>query len=145
MGDKGFGNKNVLTVVGRYEEVKNICQFVANGAEQAGFDETAIFHVELACDEACTNIIEHAYGGEDVGNIHISWQVLGDDFKIVIRDNGRAFNPEEIAAPSTLHNLKEGGLGLHFMRTLMDDVRFTFDKEHGNTLVMVKKLPGEER
>lgn len=144
MQDKHAGDRHVLSVPGRYEEIKHICQFVADGAEEAGLDEAAIFHVELACDEACTNIIEHAYGGEDVGDILISWQVTGDSFTVTIHDNGHAFDPREVPAPPPLENLKEGGLGLHFMRTLMDDVRFAFDEENGNTLVMVKKIPGEE-
>lgn len=144
MADKHAGDRHVLTVPGRYEEIKHVCQFVAGGAEQAGLDEADIFHVELACDEACTNVIEHAYGGENVGDIFISWQIRGDCFTITIHDNGRAFDPEEVAGPPPLENLKAGGLGLHFMRTLMDDVRFTFDKQTGNTLVMVKKISGEE-
>lgn len=145
MGDKDAGDKHVLTVAGRYDEIKHICQFVVAGAEQAGLDEKAIFHVELACDEACTNVIEHAYGGEGIGDLLISWQVKDDRFTITIHDNGRAFDPEAVAAPSTLKNLKEGGLGLHFIRTLMDDVRFTFDEKKGNTLVMVKRISGDER
>lgn len=143
-----MGSKHVLTVPGRYEQIKDICQFVAVGAEQAGMDEAAIFHVELACDEACTNIIEHAYGAEDTGKIVVSWQIEGNAFMITIQDNGRAFNPKEIppplditsSDPNILDRLKEGGLGIHFMNKLMDEVHFTFDREKGNTLIMVKKI-----
>lgn len=143
-----MGVKHVLTVPGRYEEIQKICQFVADGAAQSGLDETAIFHIELACDEACTNIIEHAYEGEDKGDINISWQFKGSTFTISFHDNGRSFNPEAIpqpalppdpAAPPDIENIKVGGLGIHFMRQLMDDVQFRFDKEAGNTLILVKQ------
>ena len=40
---------------------------------EVGLDEDFIFKVELACDEACTNVIQHAYGGEDLGPIRIAW------------------------------------------------------------------------
>jgi serine/threonine-protein kinase RsbW len=146
-----MGVKHVLTVPGRYEEIQKICQFVAAGAAESGLDETAIFHIELACDEACTNIIEHAYEGEDKGDINISWQFKGSTFTISFHDNGRSFNPQAVLKPTlpptssnpetppNLDNVKVGGLGIHFMRQLMDDVQFQFDDEAGNTLILVKK------
>ena len=70
-----MGNEGNLTVPGRYDEIKRICEFVAAGATKAGFDEDTVFHMELCCDEASTNIIEHAYGREDAGNIEISYHI----------------------------------------------------------------------
>ncbi|MCA9961687.1 MAG: ATP-binding protein [Chloroflexota bacterium] len=150
-----MGKKHVLTVPGRYDQIKNIVQFVANGASQAGLDEDAVFHVELCCDEACTNIIEHAYGGEDEGNIVVSYETVTDTFQITIHDNGRTFNPASVPPPAFemapmppdaspddyIDQLKIGGLGIHFMRKLMDEVHFDFDPATGNTLVMIKKFP----
>lgn len=149
-----MGNEHVLTVPGRYEQIKRIVQFVSDGAGMAGLDENAIFHVELCCDEACTNVIEHAYGGEDQGMIRISYQQQGTQFRITIQDNGRPFNPDLIPAPPLLpqtesspdefvQKLKIGGLGIHFMRQLMDEVHFSFDPVGGNTLLLVKQIPGE--
>lgn len=149
-----MGEKNVLSRPGRFEEVKNICAFVAAGAADAGLSESDIFHIELACDEACTNIIEHAYGEENAGEIIVSWEVEKDTFVITIRDFGRPFNPKAVPAPpqpldpqhpdfseeALVNSLQVGGLGIHFMRKLMDDVSFDFDKDQGNTLTMVKKI-----
>ena len=145
-----MGKKHTFTLAGRYEHVQQLCQFVADGARQAGLDDTAVFHVELACDEACTNIIEHAYGGEDQGDITVSWQLRADDFVITIQDNGRSFDLENVPLPATVtedaisaeelsETLKVGGLGVHFIRKLMDEVRFSNDK-HGNRLVLIKKI-----
>ena len=144
-------NEQVLTVPGRYKEIKRICEFVAAGAAQAGFDEDTIFHMELCCDEASTNIIEHAYGEEGAGNIIISYKASNDDFTIVMRDNGIAFDPSAVPPPPAIANneasaeeltsqLRLGGLGLHFIRNLMDEVHFTSDGRQGNQLTMVKKL-----
>lgn len=141
-------DKHVLTVRGRYSNVHDICEFVVEGARVAGLDDGAIFHVELACDEACTNIIEHAYGGEDIGDIEVHWWVNSDYFAVSLYDNGRSFNPKDIASPdfsdfsatSAPNDLQVGGLGIHFMRTLMDEVRYTFDPVKGNTLTMMKQL-----
>jgi len=149
-----MGDKHVLTVLGRYEQIKSVCDFVADGAAQSGLTESAIFHIELACDEACTNIIEHAYGGENQGNIIVSWQKEDGRFVITLHDNGRAFNPNNVPIPAMppppddpefseaeiVDSLKVGGLGIHFMRKLMDDVQFQFNEKTGNTLIMIKKI-----
>lgn len=147
-----MAKEKVLTVPGRYKEIKRICEFVAAGAAAAGFDEDTIFHLELCCDEASTNIIEHAYGKEGAGSIVISYGVSGDRFTIELRDNGQAFDPSGVPAPpaemlrnasdeEVARQLRIGGLGLHFIRNLMDEVHFTSDRRQGNRLVMVKKLP----
>lgn len=118
---------------------------MADGAAQSGLDQTAVFHIELACDEACTNVIEHAYGGENKGEITVSWQMEDRSFIINIHDNGRSFNPDAVPTPTLPpdagepENVKVGGLGIHFMRQLMDEVRFEFDDESGNTLTLIKK------
>ena len=146
-----MGEQHVLTVAGRFENIRSVCKFVARGAEQSGLDDTAVFHVELACDEACTNIIEHAYGAEDIGEIRVSWQVEDDRFVITLHDNGRSFDlgelpgEDDVPFPSdSVDDIQEGGLGLHFMRKLMDEISFDFDKITGNTLIMVKRF-GKER
>lgn len=144
-------NEQVLTVPGRYEEIKRICEFIAAGAAQAGFDDDTIFHLELCCDEASTNIIEHAYGEEGAGDIVISYKLDDDDFTIVMCDNGISFDPDAVPPPPTVtgdgqspeemaNQLRIGGLGLHFIRNLMDEVHFTSDHLSGNKLTMVKRL-----
>ena len=145
--------KQTLTFPGRYDEIKNICTFVVQGAAEAGLDDTAVFHIELACDEACTNIIEHAYGGEDKGNIVVTCQIDDDKFLITLQDNGRSFNPADIPDPAIPEDdksnnseiqydqLQVGGLGIHFMRKLMDNVVFEFDQKSGNRLTLTKNIP----
>lgn len=141
-----------LTVPGRYDQIRPICEFVAAGAKDALFSDDDIFHIELACDEACTNIIEHAYAGEDQGPIEVTWVITSDSFTIILTDQGQSFNPTAIPAPPTpqelknldeLENVKVGGLGLHFMKKLMDKVIFTFEEGKGNQLIMIKKNKGK--
>jgi anti-sigma regulatory factor (Ser/Thr protein kinase) len=147
-----------LTVSGRYPEIRKICQFVAEGAAAAGFDDDTVFHLELCCDEASTNIIEHAYGGEGIGRIDVITTTDDQAFTVRLQDKGRPFNPETVPAPPDINGdlaagasaddlsqqLQVGGLGLHFIRNLMDEVYFTFDTDRGNTMVMVKYLQGKD-
>lgn len=52
-----------LTVDGRFENLATIADFVIQAAQASGLDEKAVFEVQMAVDEACTNIIQHDYGG----------------------------------------------------------------------------------
>lgn len=147
-----MGEKESLTVPGRYDKIRRVCEFVAEGAKRAGFDEDAVFKVQLACDEACTNIIEHTYKEEGVGNITIDWEIGQQKFVITIQDNGEPFDTSDIppapVPPDPLpsgaeeeYDLKIGGLGVYFMRELMDRVEYSYNKGSGNVLTMEKRLP----
>jgi serine/threonine-protein kinase RsbW len=130
-----------LIVRGRYENIPTITSFVGEAAEAAGFGESGVFHCQMAVDEACTNVIEHAYGGEDVGDIQITCTVEPGTCQVEVFDRGKPFIPEEIPEPSmqaTIENLKPGGIGLHLMRQVMDTVEFSFT-DAGNRLLMIKR------
>ncbi len=143
-----MSDKHSLTTSGQYEHIKQICEFITVGAKQAGLDDHTIFQVELACDEACTNIIEHAYEGEGKGDIIATWEASPHTFTITLHDNGRGFDPDAVKDPAFVKpdsnpnpdELKVGGLGIHFMRNLMDEIRYQFDGTQGNTLIMVKNI-----
>lgn len=133
--------KRTLTVPGRFEYLAAIADFIAQAGLEAGFDQDTIFHVQMAVDEACSNVIEHAYEGREKGEITLDCDCRGKEWIVVICDTGRPFNPDAVPQPSlntNLEDIKTGGLGLYFMRQLMDKVEFTFD-EKGNKLRMVKR------
>lgn len=131
---------------GRYQEISQICDFILQGAQQAGFGSDELFQIILACDEACTNIIEHAYKNED-GQIGVRWEIGSQTFTIFLQDTGTPFNPDAVPSPTTpakaVDQLQVGGLGVHLMRKVMDEVRFLFD-EQGNKVIMIKRLPNKE-
>jgi len=141
-----MADKHILKIAGRYDHIKEVCDFMSAGAQQAGLDDDTIFKIELACDEACTNIIEHAYGAEDVGDITAIWEADPRSFTMTLHDNGRSFDPDQVKDPAVItvatepEELGIGGLGIHFIRNLMDEIRYQFDAIHGNTLVMVKHI-----
>jgi serine/threonine-protein kinase RsbW len=137
-----MSNNRTLTVPGRYEYLATIADFIAEVGRDAGFDQDTVFHVQMAVDEACSNVIEHAYQGQDEGDITLSVDFDRNEWVIAIYDTGRAFDPESVPEPNLnagLDDIKTGGLGLYFMRQLMDEVEFTFDHERGNKLRMVKR------
>ena len=124
-----------------YKSLAPISQFIVEQAEEAGFSPSDIYAIQTAVDEACSNIIDHAYGGENLGDIKIKVKDLKNKFHIILVDQGIPFNPEDIPEPditSPLEIRKERGLGIFFMRNLMDNVQFEFSSTEGNTLTMVK-------
>lgn len=134
--------KRSLTVPGRYEYLATIADFIAEAGRDAGFDQDLIFHVQMAVDEACSNVIEHAYQGQNKGDITLSCDCSDMEWVIAIFDTGRSFDPELVPEPNlnaSLDDIKTGGLGLYFMRQLMDEVEFSFDEQKGNKLRMVKR------
>jgi len=129
------------TFQGSYENLANIAAFVRQAAQEAGLGDFAMYMVETAVDEACSNIIEHAYGGEGKGEIQITCEETPTALTITIRDWGRPFDPDAIPDPemhTDLEDLPGHGLGLFFIRKWMDDVRFNFSGE-GNILTLVKR------
>jgi len=127
---------------GRFDSLAAIGELVTRAAEAAGLDARSVEGVELAVDEACSNIIEHAYGGEGRGDIEVTYRIDGDGLTVLLRDYGSPFNPDGVPEPdlqAPLEDRDAGGLGLHFMRQLMDQVRFEFTAGSGNVLTMVKR------
>jgi len=130
------------TFPGRLENLSLIGAFVSKAARKAGLDEAAVYAVELAVDEAATNIIEHGYGGESNRKICCSCETLGNGIKIVLQDNGQKFDPESVPEPSfhgkSIENVTPRGLGLFFIKKMMDEVQFEFTQDRGNRLTMIK-------
>ncbi len=139
-----MGQAQRLTVPGRFEHLAQIAEFVTRAARDAGLSDDDVFHVEMAVDEACSNVIEHAYADRS-GDIELT--CLSSErgrLEIIIHDRGRPFDPDAVPQPKrgeavNIDAMQEGGLGLYFMRKLMDDVRFEFTPGDGNRLYMTKR------
>jgi serine/threonine-protein kinase RsbW len=132
-----------LVVSSTLDSLPSVIDFVRRASLQAGLADNAVFACELATDEACTNIIEHAYAGRSDGVIRVACWSHSDEFVVQLHDQGAAFDPAKIRVPPLTEDLAGrplGGLGMHFMRSLMDEVRFDFDPVLGNTVTMTKRF-----
>ena len=137
----GGGSAQTVIFPGRFDSLVRIGEFVVHVAEAAGLNTRAVYAVQTAVDEACANIIEHAYGGEGRGDIECTCRINNNGLTVTLRDYGCSFDPTSVPEPdlyANLDNRKEGGLGLYFIRQLMDEVRFEFTPDAGNVLTMVK-------
>jgi serine/threonine-protein kinase RsbW len=140
------GEQKKIVFSALFENLERVRAFVGQEAEECCLDEAAQYAVQLAVDEAFSNIIEHAYGGESQEKIECTCQITEAGLVITLRDCGRPFNPASVPVPDLEAELEDrdiGGLGLYFIQQLMDEVDFTFTREpetgrHCNLLRMVK-------
>jgi serine/threonine-protein kinase RsbW len=127
-------------------DLADIRRFVKDTGQELGLDEGSIYALELAVDEACTNVMLHAYNAHE-GRIEIQIKTVDDWVVVIIRDWGGTFDPESILAPDLDAPLEQrpiGGIGLFLMRQMMDRVDFQFSDTDGNTLTMAKRLHRRE-
>jgi serine/threonine-protein kinase RsbW len=114
-------------------------------AQQAGFAGIEIERIKSAVDEACTNVIQHAYEGRNDRHFRINCFMDEWGLKIVVCDQGKFFTPPEIDYSNfgeDLNSRSPGGLGIYLMRAFMD--RVEFKRTRGcNEVHMVKYLRGE--
>lgn len=125
-----------------FQYLDEIREFVGEAARQVGFADKDIYSIQLAADEASSNIIEHAYSGVENGKLEIDCNIGNGELKIVMRDWGKPFDPESVPEPNIKADLSErkiGGLGMYLMRKLMDEVSYAASPDSGNTLIMVKR------
>jgi serine/threonine-protein kinase RsbW len=130
------------------ENVSAAIDCVTQSAQEAGFDEGVTYQLQLAVDEACANVVQHAYEGMEAGDVEVTCSYDDECLVIRVRDWGRSFIPEDVPEPDVDAPLEErslGGLGLFLIRQCMDQVEFSFDVELGNELTMKKRLQCAEQ
>lgn len=126
-----------------YRSLIHISKFIETEGKNSGLNENDLYSVKLAVDEACTNIIEHAYRETGEGEISCECVSDSDSFEIILNDTGKKFDPEKVKKPNVgvaLDKLQNRGAGLFLIKKLMDDVNFEFDDIAGTTLRLKKNL-----
>ncbi len=106
-----------------------------------GADERTVEDVVLAVDEACQNIIRHAYAGDPTGVIQLRVAREGDEIEVQLRDFAEKSDPECLEKGRDLDDVRPGGLGTRFIRELMDVAEFVEPPDgKGNLLRMTKRI-----
>jgi len=126
----------------KFEFLDEIRDFVGAIARENGFSDKDVYNIQLAADEAASNIIEHAYEGVSDGVLEISCNAQGDTITLILVDHGESFDPADVPAPDLTADLSErkiGGLGIYLMRKLMDEVHYQPNPDKSNTLTMNKR------
>lgn len=111
-------------------------------AHVSGVDEETIYDLQLAVDEACTNIISHGYAGLDPGSIILDLELDTDTLTITLTDFGHSFEPGSAPIPDLDAPIEErelGGFGLFFIQQSVDEMQYQVT-EDGNKMILTKYL-----
>jgi len=135
--------KFILQVPSSTENLAMIRDFVTSIAEQAGLTPGEVADMELAVDEACANVMEHAYGRDLTKEVSVRATLDGDTVEIDVIDTGQGFDPtavEQLDLEKLISSRRSGGLGMRLMKTLMDEVHYEMIPGKKNELRMIKHL-----
>ncbi len=116
---------------------------VSEVAVLAGFSEKERDGICLAVDEACSNIIRHSYKERPDGEIILSCALAEDKLTVSIRDFGEKFDAAKIEPPDP-EKVRVGGLGIHMIRSVMDEVEYDCSHEVGTEIHMTKYVRPKE-
>lgn len=135
--------KFTLQVPSSTENLALIREFVTTVGRQAQLEEAEIANLELAVDEACANVIEHAYGHDTTKEVIVRAKYDQEELQISVIDEGRGFDPNGVKQDSVeqlIHERKSGGLGIRLIKRLMDEVSYEIVPGQKNELHMTKKI-----
>lgn len=122
------------------QNLSAIREFVSKHAEEQGFSSKKVADIQLAVDEAYTNIIKHAYKNDSSKEVIINLEFDDDKMIVTLTDHGIGFDIEKYKRPDLkkqIERKKRGGMGVYLIRKLMDDVTYNV-KNHKNILRMCK-------
>jgi anti-sigma regulatory factor (Ser/Thr protein kinase) len=142
-GGGGAREGAVLTVPSNPRFLFLVRNLTAGLAAMAGLGEDASADVKLAVDEACSNVIRHAYGGATDREITLKYIITPDTFEVTIDDDGAKARKEAMKGRD-FEDLRAGGLGLHFIERAFDVRELDESKAKGNRLRLVKFLKAED-
>lgn len=141
-----MNNSFSLTVTADLNNLTDIYRFVEQTVATFGLEASIIYEIQLAVDEAATNIIIHGYQDQE-GNIEIEIKQEGDAVIVLLRDEAAPFDPTAIPPPDLAKPLTEravGGMGIHLMRQTMDEVNHRVTASGGNELTLIKRGIGKK-
>ena len=124
--------ENNLKIEATYGNLKLAAKFAGEWAQEAELDERATYALQMAVDEACGNIIAHAYGGDGNGDILLTGRIIDNKLEINLTDFGVDFSATD-----------EGQTGRFLMRQLTDKLSFVAEDTQ-NTLTMHKARQASE-
>jgi serine/threonine-protein kinase RsbW len=132
-----------ITRAAFFESLNEFREFIKNHcATISGMSDEILYDIQLAVDEACTNIISHGYAGLDPGSIILDLEIDSDRILISLTDFGHAFEPSSAPVPDVNAPMEErelGGFGLFFIQQSVDDMNYQVT-EDGNKMLLTKYL-----
>lgn len=132
-----------ITRAAYLESLQDFREFLKDHcAAYPGVTAETLYDLQLAVDEACTNIITHGYADMDPGSIILDLEMDPDKVTVLLTDFGHSFEPGTAPIPSVEAPIEEreaGGFGLFFIQQSVDRMEYQVT-EDGNTMILTKYL-----
>ncbi len=136
-----------LKLPGQSDVLEIVRDFVTRIAHKIGIESAEIDKIELAVDEACANVVKHAYAVQNSKRkaqpLEVSVTVDPKQFVIVVSDKGKGFDyskHKSLDMEQYRAEKKRGGLGIHLMRTLMDEIEYSIEPGKKNEVKLIKYI-----
>lgn len=138
-------DKHTIVFRNDLSEISRLHDYFVNIGREADIDEATLDSINLAVEEAVVNVISYAYPADSEGTvtIHFDSDDNGHLIRFVISDHGKPFDPTRIDGPDISLPAEErpvGGLGIHLVRSLMDDLAYTRTDDGRNVLTLTKRI-----
>ena len=133
-----------IRVHSEVEKLYDICDFVLDKAEKAGFDIRERGKIKVTIYEACLNVVEHAYFSNPEHWIDVYAGYDEQKLVVIIQDWGESFEfdpTRQYDVEQAVRDRRTGGFGLHIIRRSVDEIKYLSDPDEGNRLILVKYLP----
>ena len=127
-----------LNLPGRAQSLGLVRRAVEAAATSCGFAKEQTQDIVLAVDEACQNVVRHAYGGRGEGDIVVDLRREQGEFQVLIRDFAAPVDVDQIKSRA-LDDVRPGGLGVHFIREVMDEMDYLPPPDGQGNLLRLKK------
>ena len=137
--------QRTLTLTNDLSTIPQLNEFLDLIFEEVGVDMEVCMSLNLAMEEAVVNVIDYAYPQGTSGSIDINVLADEDSIVFVITDSGIPFDPTAAKEVDTTLPLEErpiGGLGIHLIRKIMDDVSYE-RRDNKNILTLRKNINSE--
>jgi len=134
--------KEELHLTNELSQLNRLNDFIVSVADELGLDASGCMRLNLALEEAVTNVILYAYPGEKGKDICLKVEQIGEKLIIIIIDEGIPFDPTQKETPDLSLSIADrpiGGLGIHLIREIMNEVGYE-RKGDKNILTMTKDL-----
>ena len=134
--------KQTISLPNDVQKVPELAAFIEEVAESHGADMSLTMSINLALEEAVVNVMNYAYPQGTSGEIDITVAYTNGTLVFTISDAGTPFDPTKVSDVDTSLSAEErpiGGLGIHLVRQIMDEVSYSYEKNH-NILTLKKKI-----
>ena len=143
MRESGHDGSREVVIPSDPAEARRVQDDIEQALKACEFEERDIFSIKLALEEALVNAIKHGNQMDRTKTVRIAYRIQIDRFDVLITDEGKGFDPEDVPDPMAPENLERPcGRGLLLMRHYMTEVTYI---PPGNQLSMSKVRPNSPR